>query len=1277
MNVLLPVSLLLGIAAATTVSSTDKHGENLVEWLRSKGGTYNSKLEIRRNDISDPTSRFGMFANAKILQDDILLEIPQECLLIGSGSGPGLLEVGDEVSADHEELGEYYDGTIVKVNEDGTFDIDYDDGDEEEGVKKEYIKKSGENNMCGAVRNLIDELKLGDDSKYGAFVNYLLDQSHGQLPAAWSKAGQDIFTELQEDQNMSDLPPTDPMDNWWIDDCNGDKDPFQENAAMIVTQRGWDDVLIPIFDMMSHRNGDWLNTYHNPVRDGSSKIVVQASRDIQAGEEVYNSYNFCSDCGGRSYGYGTPEILRDYGFVEQYPQRWFFLNNDVAFELDEQKNADGSGTGELKVTWIVKDPSDEGIRYCKHHLERLEKLAETKFKLIGEGIPKNEWETLKGYNEALIIAMNHAIDAVNSDGEDDANHCIFNESGQCMAPDAIFDSLKYEWEDVDYHSTYCTTDGTMNFEDYNEIEVIQSAYQKNTLFQNPDNKDTCFDLDNTVQICGSYRPHYHEMVVHLTARYFEKVKRVMFVGGGDSMLLHETVKYPSLELVVGLEIDQKVTRASYKHFGTQPHWDNEKVEWWFGDAAKSLLMLPKDYFGSFDMVLVDLSETIMSITVTDGLDIFGALALLLKPDGIIIKNEVYLEQMSALFPYTAQVHYYDVPIICTQAMIMASNNVDFINRVPIKHNIDNLFLKPLDDSKSRFENWHDYRKNTTIVQQNCKEEHAPVKELVHQQTSPGILMIVEAEDATGNLSSSKKLKDAIAKALEKQGLTVMDTVVNEESGGNRVELMIILREGYVVARTWPDQKYCAFDINLWSSFEKHAGMRTALIGAVGSNRGKSSSSYRIVVGGMFGVETWKDDEKNRGPRLDEKSCDTPVDTLRNERMEGSTVASVVQESISMVKENDITVAVICGLETELCDSLEAVSKSANVGKVVPVWTCPNIKDVGEQSLENNVGRMLACKRKVMQTLKEATTEGKKVRGIVVDSSAPFTMGQIIAKIFEVQWNLDSLLNKEDTIVIAPMVNQDDAWRRNLVDRFRKDFFVDEPTFRAEVLFNSSDSSMEMSFTSSGNTFFFDHLVEFTLSVEKRTNLIPDIRYVEGGKWKMDGYDESLRHFVLPDEYDQRSPHEQWKSQQPMGRQTVFQLEIVPEKQKDSEAVLSSDKVKSALEGALLRVKLEPRMTGAEVHEFTNVGDGSVMIVFWEGGNIMINWDGRFHVDINIFTASEDFKTHTEFQENFMAQLPLMNLALLDEQPRGYGRVVNFSNDIEPRVDAHWAYGLKD
>lgn len=51
----------------------------------------------------------------------------------------------------------------------------------------------------------------------------------------------------------------------------------------------------------------------------------------------------------------------------------------------------------------------------------------------------------------------------------------------------------------------------------------------------------------------------------------------MFLGGGDSMILHEVMKYKELELVVGLELDKGVVQASFIYFETLPHFDKDKV----------------------------------------------------------------------------------------------------------------------------------------------------------------------------------------------------------------------------------------------------------------------------------------------------------------------------------------------------------------------------------------------------------------------------------------------------------------------------------------------------------------------------------------------------------------------------------------------------------------------------------------------------------------------------------------------------------------------------
>jgi hypothetical protein len=49
--------------------------------MQSKGGYIHPKVEIRRWDPNDPTSYFGVFANAPIQNDELLIKIPAEITL--------------------------------------------------------------------------------------------------------------------------------------------------------------------------------------------------------------------------------------------------------------------------------------------------------------------------------------------------------------------------------------------------------------------------------------------------------------------------------------------------------------------------------------------------------------------------------------------------------------------------------------------------------------------------------------------------------------------------------------------------------------------------------------------------------------------------------------------------------------------------------------------------------------------------------------------------------------------------------------------------------------------------------------------------------------------------------------------------------------------------------------------------------------------------------------------------------------------------------------------
>lgn len=107
-----------------------------------------------------------------------------------------------------------------------------------------------------------------------------------------------------------------------------------------------------------------------------------------------------------------------------------------------------------------------------------------------------------------------------------------------------------------------------------------------------------------------------------------------------------------------------------------------------------------------------------------------------------------------------------------------------------------------------------------------------------------------------------------------------------------------------------------------------------------------------------------------------------------------------------------------------------------------------------------------------------------------------------------------------------------------------------------------------------------------------------------------------------------------------------------------------------LEGILKAVDLDSE--DSNIEEFNDLGDGCLLVDTWMGGSIIILWDGRNHVDVNLFTYEEDFEQATAFEENFSLAIPGLEMILRDEHPRGMGRVVSFKKDIEEYEEPHWA-----
>jgi hypothetical protein len=175
-------------------------------------------------------------------------------------------------------------------------------------------------------------------------------------------------------------------------------------------------------------------------------ITAYAYRDIKAGEQLYMSYNECddTDCEGIFYNYGTQEILTDYGFVDDFPQRWIWdempgvedESDPLMIEVDQVEKPDlynpDITTMQYEVTWHTDvRPNVDTLNFMTAHVNRLDNLERgllTATEALESG---HERYTIRQYYKSLKMALKLAMrssndEAVNEladvDGADEAHH---------------------------------------------------------------------------------------------------------------------------------------------------------------------------------------------------------------------------------------------------------------------------------------------------------------------------------------------------------------------------------------------------------------------------------------------------------------------------------------------------------------------------------------------------------------------------------------------------------------------------------------------------------------------------------------------------------------------------------------------------------------------------------------------------------------------------------------------------------------------------------------
>lgn len=241
------LQLVVLLLQSTTTVCAESLNSTLLTWFLSEEGTF---FDSKRQHVVLPShgEDYGVTAREPIAAGDTLARIPWNLVLQSEKSPP---KSPDE--------------------EDAQFD-------------------------CGTARKIVKEWIRGKDSRWFSMLRHLEQLAVlNPLPSMFSTKGKELFLDILGGEGSPELL----MDNavhyglWdWEELC--DESPETAPIAMFAKQFSLDNVLIPIKDLYTHRNGKFHNV-DMKISPGEPVEII-AKRDIEAGEKLHISLNRCNSC---------------------------------------------------------------------------------------------------------------------------------------------------------------------------------------------------------------------------------------------------------------------------------------------------------------------------------------------------------------------------------------------------------------------------------------------------------------------------------------------------------------------------------------------------------------------------------------------------------------------------------------------------------------------------------------------------------------------------------------------------------------------------------------------------------------------------------------------------------------------------------------------------------------------------------------------------------------------------------------------------------------------
>jgi spermidine synthase len=167
------------------------------------------------------------------------------------------------------------------------------------------------------------------------------------------------------------------------------------------------------------------------------------------------------------------------------------------------------------------------------------------------------------------------------------------------------------------------------------LQVEQTPYQTVEIYET-DSFGTMMAIDGCVMVTDRDSFIYHEMLAHPVLFAHPAPRRVLIIGGGACGTLREVLRHKSVEAVVQVELDERVTRLAELHFPELCEANHDpRAQISFGDGIPWVHQAPD---ADLDIIIIDSTDPVGPAEGLFSAEFYRECRRVLRPDGLLVQQ---------------------------------------------------------------------------------------------------------------------------------------------------------------------------------------------------------------------------------------------------------------------------------------------------------------------------------------------------------------------------------------------------------------------------------------------------------------------------------------------------------------------------------------------------------------------------------------------------------------------------------------------------------------